>query len=80
MTSKQAPIFTPLQGPVTKEFIEESKQMRLHFCCEDCVFFQPENGGRCLYGYPNTQHRRAYFESQEVLGRVLIFCREYESV
>jgi len=78
MTSKQAPTFTPLQGPVTALFLEEAERLRLRFCCEECIFFQPEQGGRCLYNYPNTQHRRAYFEEDHVVGRVLIFCREFE--
>ena len=80
MTSRQIPRFAPQQEPITQAFLDEAEQYKLRFCCEDCIFFRPEDGERCLYNYPNATHRSAYFQGEAALGRLLVFCREFEMV
>lgn len=67
---------TSIHDPVTAHFLAEVKQYKLHFLCEECVYFDDEKEV-CVHGYPNIPHRRQYFE-QDGEGKILIFCREYD--
>lgn len=74
--TKERPSFTPLHGPITQDFLDEAQRFNLRFCCEDCALFNHDTEV-CTYQYPNQRHRHAYFE-QNALGKILIFCREFE--
>lgn len=64
-----------LHGPITQTFLDEVERYQLRFLCEDCAFFDSDSE-LCAHGYPNQAHSKEYFENS--LGKVLIFCREFE--
>ncbi len=66
-----------MHGPVTADFLEETATFCFQFCCETCSTFD-ENTEQCTHGYPNDMHRAEYFEGDEAVGRVLVFCREFD--
>jgi len=65
-----------LHGPITQRFLDESEHYNFKFKCEECMFFNDESGD-CVHLYPNEAHRKQYYD-QEPLGKILIFCREFE--
>ena len=68
---------SPLHGPVTESFLKEVEEYRFHFCCEECTNFDDKTE-LCAHGYPNEQHRTAYYRDSAAEGRTLVFCREFE--
>jgi hypothetical protein len=55
-------------------FMAQRSQFTLRFTCEHCCNFVVEDE-RCAHGYPNREHRAAYYEQAE---SVLVFCKEFE--
>ncbi|MBC7171227.1 MAG: hypothetical protein H5U40_02310 [Polyangiaceae bacterium] len=53
--------------------VEERERFQLKLCCEDCVLFDPREGGSCVHGYPTWRHRAASM----VEGAEVYFCKEF---
>jgi len=77
MAAKERKI-SPLHGPVTQKFMDEVTHYNFQFLCEQCVFFDEEKD-LCAHSYPSAPHRTAYFKD-EPIGKVLIFCREFDTM
>ena len=60
---------------MNQAFREEWKRYDLRFCCEDCVHLDLEIQ-RCAHGWPDQEHRLAYYESEAC--KEVIFCKEFE--
>jgi hypothetical protein len=67
---------SPLHGPITQTFLDQIAQYHFHFLCEQCLLFDADRQ-LCIHNYPDTPHRKAYFEGSPI-GRVLIFCRDFD--
>jgi hypothetical protein len=52
----------------------EIREHRLRFTCADCLHALAD--GSCAHGWPNREHRRAPGPSD--LGKVLVFCKEFD--
>jgi hypothetical protein len=60
-----------------QRFDEERRRCDLRSCCEDCVQFVPEDGS-CAHGFPNREHRRAWWDALRE-GQHVVFCKDFES-
>lgn len=52
------------------------KKFNLKFTCEDCAHFDMKTG-QCILGYPNTEHRLAYYTNPTETGWV-VPCKDFE--
>ncbi|MCP4502271.1 MAG: hypothetical protein GY822_20130 [Deltaproteobacteria bacterium] len=59
-------------------FRAQCKKFDLAYCCEECVYFIPDDKA-CSIFYPTDEHRRAKFKDMPDGGRVR-FCKMFESV
>jgi hypothetical protein len=57
------------------EFRRQWQQLDFRFCCEDCVYLDPEHD-RCVHGWPSEEHRLEFYRDPRV--EVLVFCKEFE--
>ena len=55
-------------------FVAQRERFSLRFTCEHCTYFD-EPRERCVHGYPNQEHRAAYYAAGP---SVLAFCKEFE--
>ncbi len=63
--------------PMTPLFRQEWERWDLRFCCEDCAHLD-RNEQTCAHGWPDAEHRRAYYESPAC--KEVIFCKEFELI
>lgn len=62
-----------MRTPVDACLREEADRYRLRFRCENCTYFQTEDG-RCSEGYPNEEHRERPLSEVNVI----VFCKKFE--
>lgn len=60
--------------PRDAQFEAERVKYRLHYECEDCVYFV-ERDKECVHGYPTLEHRA---QTDDDGTRLLVFCKEFE--
>ena len=61
--------------PMSQEFRDQWRRYDLRFCCEDCVHLDLQTQ-KCAHGWPDQEHRVAYYEDQKC--EELVFCKEFE--
>jgi hypothetical protein len=60
--------------PQDERFRAESRQYRLHFCCEECGLFDPD-AGLCAHGYIPAEHLRSRYADP---AADVVFCKEFD--
>lgn len=66
-----------MKVPVDGRFYDQRDALSLRFTCEVCTYFD-ESAERCIHGYPNREHRAAYYVRDRT--KLVVFCKDFELV
>lgn len=62
----------------SQAFAAERARFALRFCCESCAYFFPRPFARCAHGWPQAEHRSAYYGPTAAPRGEVVFCKEFE--